>query len=300
MSEDFWESILYECSYGGVRLDVVGVDGTAGRALVRHEYPNRDGADIEDMGRAPRIERVKAIFMGADHLERFAAFVVQKDRGEPLPFVHPLFGEVSRARISEFSYSVGAEPRDTITCDFTVEEDTTQPSVFAAGAGSPIMAGVDAVAASALELATAIEECGLAGTLGDDMVVVASGWEEEGKTARDIQNELTEASNQIQALSDEWELATDISRYPVVAALANLQANMRNAASAALATTPRLFSVTVTAPLPLRCLGASTYAPSEWEDRMADIMALNDIPDPTRVEPGALTLPMPGSARSSG
>jgi prophage DNA circulation protein len=297
---DVWESILYEASYGGVRLDVLSVDGQAGRSVVRHSYPNRDGANIEDMGRDVRVESVKAIFFGPDHRDRFVAFVAQKDRGEALPFVHPLFGEMTRARVTNFSYSIAAEPRETIYADITFEEDTTTPSAFDAGAGTPIMAGVDAVTASAAEFNSAALAIGLVSTVADDAVIVADGWATTAKTARDIQNELNDASTQIQAAIDEWELATDIAAYPVVAAASNLMANLRNAAASVLATTPRLMSVTVTAPLPLRCLIAQTYPTAEWEDRTTEAMALNDIPDPTRLEPGSITLPMPSSARSAG
>ena len=153
---DNWGTILYDASYGGFPIHVLSTSDVGGRALARHTYPHRDGADIEDMGAEPRVTRCRVIFTGPDHYEAFRVFHDLAQSIEPLDFVHPITGTYL-AKVGELNWSADAEPRDTIMVDCTFEEDTTEPAAFPIGAGSPTLSGSDDVAASAAALQAARE-----------------------------------------------------------------------------------------------------------------------------------------------
>lgn len=86
----------YISSQGGSRipLELENVDDSFGNALVQHEYPNSDGADLENQGRTPRRVRLKAIFwdepnhIGYDN--HFA--LIQVLDAKVVELNHPVYG----------------------------------------------------------------------------------------------------------------------------------------------------------------------------------------------------------------
>ena len=51
---DDWQSQLRPCSFRGVPFAIISEEGSHGRRQAVHEYPYRDTAWIEDMGRGTR------------------------------------------------------------------------------------------------------------------------------------------------------------------------------------------------------------------------------------------------------
>ena len=67
-----WEQTLLECSFRGVKFDVVATRDHVGRAISVAEYPYQDGAALDDQGAKGRQVRVKAIFRGDAYEEQLA------------------------------------------------------------------------------------------------------------------------------------------------------------------------------------------------------------------------------------
>lgn len=297
MSEDSWGTILYDASYGGFPIHVMSTSDSAGRTLARHKYPHVDGADLEDMGAEPRVTRCRIIFTGPDHYEAFRVFHDLANSVEPLLFTHPITGSYL-AKVGPYNFDADSERRDTITVDCTFEEDTTTPAVFPVGAGSPTLSGADDVAASAAAVSSAVIIVpGDEGTivdlpddsLLDDAMAISQSWADDGtKTLRDVTYELNTLTDRIQATMDDLAVSTDLTQYPVMTALLDLSASLRRAAQAFAQVAPQLFQVTVEAPTPLLLIASQLYGAAEAPARLEELLSLNDIRNPARVERGTV------------
>lgn len=299
---DLWESQLYECSWGGIRLDVQSTEDTNGRVLAVFQIPHRDGSPVRDMGAEPRVTRVKALFFRTsitdDPRERFRQFKALVDRGEPATFVHPLSGSF-RAYVGEFSWSAASEPRDTITADVAFHEDSDVPAVFEAGPGATAKVGAAEVEADAAVATAAMAEYNdglvdpdegevLDTSIVDESTALARTWEESGEelAARDVDLALGSTSARLQAEIDGLEVDGSLELFPVLSALTTLHATLRRAAASVVQDSPRTFEITVTAPTPLYVIAQRVYGGAEAHARMDQLLRLNSIPNPARIEPG--------------
>lgn len=307
--EDVWGLILYEASWGGLGLDVVETDDSAGRATARHRYVHRDGADVEDLGAEARTTRVTCIFFerparpgeeGLSHYERFRKLAALKDEGVARTFVHPLTGSY-KAKIGEFSFRSSADLRDYITCSIEFVEDTTEPAVFSPGAGTPVSAGAAEVTAAAAitdaEFDAFVDAEIAAGrtppdgaplkAMTKDVADKATSWESTEATTRSVNNDLIDAAHQIESVMDDLELATDPARLPTFVALSNLRYELTKAAEAFTSPGPRLTEIQVLEPAPLLVIATRFYGSAEEaQDRADELAELNVIRNPARVEAG--------------
>jgi prophage DNA circulation protein len=305
---DIWEergrAPLIECSYGGLRLDVQTTSDTNGRTLATHAIPHREGAAVRDQGAVPRVTQCHLVFFPLDATddprERFALFKALADRGAHT-FVHPISGSF-RAYVGDLTWSAAAEPRETISVDCSFHEDSDQPATFdEVGAGLPTGAGVADVQGAAADLNDGLVEVNdeldpdeepLTTTVGDACVAQAQDWEaqaadlEDPLTLRKVSLQLVALSNLISAETDRLELVTNPQRWPIARGLSNLHASVRRAAATFTQESPRIIEITTTVTTNVFTLAARTY-PGDAADRRAEqIMGLNDIPNPARIEAG--------------
>lgn len=307
MAEDQWETFLLAASFGGVPIDIQETSDSMGRALARHTYPYRDGTDLEDVGSEPRTTECRIVFFGTgdgdDIRARISAFLAAVNSGRAQTFVHPITGAY-KARASNVQMSAAAEPRDTVMISCTFEEDTTEPAVFDVSSGAPSSTGAEAVASASKALDDALLEVQAEdlinndGVLSDDLAepitvgatatATVAKWSDPASAlnVRDVTNQAVTLTRQIEAEVERLELATDVSRYPLIRAFTDLQAAVRKAAQAVAATSPRIVEFTVTAPIPLIILCARTYGAEDAAAREEEILQLNDIRNPARLEPG--------------
>jgi prophage DNA circulation protein len=301
---DLWERQLVECSFGGLRLDVLTTEDEAGRVLVTHQIPHREGSPVRDMGAEPRTTRCKLIFFQVDAdddpRERFYFFKAKVDEGATQTFVHPISGRY-RAKVGAMTWSAAAEPRDVISVECTFHEDADVPATFEAGGGSPTGAGLAEVEASAADLDASLVEVNdelgedeepLTSTVGADAVAKVGGWQDasvdldDPLTLRRVNLELVAMSNAISRETDRLALATHPERWPIARSLSNLHHNLRRAAVVFTEESPKTFEITVRAPTNVYTLAARTYPGDDPERRAEQLMQLNDIPNPARLEPG--------------
>lgn len=300
MSEDVWEDELLDGRFGDVELNITSTEDVGGRELVRHKYPHRDGAKIEDVGGEQRTTHCEIIFFGPGHRQAFAAFYVLANGIDPQTFVHPVLGSYT-AKVSNLHWQARAEPRACIQVDCVFEEDISTPAVFDIGPGSPAFAGSDAVDSAGDDFADALAAQGLSDETGLAAAAsaVAHAWDETQKTIRDVTHELTAITDRIESEYTRLEVATDVSRYPIMTALLGLGSSLRKAASAFAARSPRIFEFTVEVTAPLLIVAATIYQDaSQAADRATQLEELNDIKNPARIERGTvLSALSPGGAR---
>lgn len=300
--DDQWGTQLYEASFGGVRIDAQSTSDDLSRALVRYKYPNRNGADVEDMGAEEWVTRCRLIWFprdGQDARAAFLEFVDVVNQGKSQIFSHPIFGE-RRCKVGQFQASAETGTRDTIMADVEFVEDTVDAARVLPGAGAPVGASVQDVSAIAADIddglvdvnegLVEVGEDPISTTAHTNALVAVTSWEESeaSLTERDVRYQAISLANQIQSETDRLELATHLDRYPLVQAFARLHFAIRTAAEAFIQRTPKLFEITVPAPAPLIVIASQTYGADQAADRYEELLELNDVRTPNRVPRGTV------------
>jgi prophage DNA circulation protein len=301
---DAWETFLYTASFGGIDFHLREAKWSHGQALARYQQPRRAGQRLAAMGDEPRVTQAQILFFGADYLERYKALEKLKAAGRTEVFVHPLLGPI-RAKIGQFAGSAAAEPREAIALDVTFEEDTDGQAITTPGPGSPLAGGLAQVQAdlalltagmdayneryepSPSEVTMAFDEDVIT---ADEIEATVTTWEDTSadvvKTATQVELELADLSARLDAEIERLELATDIRGHAVLVAFVRLHASVRRAAQAVKARTPRVIEIVVEVAAPLRVLAARLYGADQADAQYTAMLSLNDIKNPTRIEPG--------------
>lgn len=294
MSDD-WGSLLYPASFGGVKLDLVGgVSTNDGPTVVAHTYAHVPGADLEDMGREQRKTSATIIFLGPDQDVRLAAFLDQVNKVKPQLFVHPFrFVQPYLAKVTGLNFGGNVSERNCLTVSCSFDEDTTKPALYQPGPGTPILAGSDEVDAAGADVVAAFEALEGA-TLGDatllaDTSAASASWADAPATAsRAVNIQLQQLTDRIDAEMVRLDVARQIEKYSIMAALVRLAASLRAARAAFGSRTPRIIEVIVHAAKPLVVLAAEMYGARSASDRVEQLVRLNEIHNPLRIEKGTV------------
>lgn len=99
---DDWQSQLRPCSFRGVPFAIISEEGSHGRRQAVHEYPYRDTAWIEDMGRGTRRFVLKGflvqdslIYGGGDAISQRIALIAACETKGSGTLIHPTLGEMT-------------------------------------------------------------------------------------------------------------------------------------------------------------------------------------------------------------
>lgn len=123
---------LVDASFRGVRFDCLKSVDSAQRDQAMHEYPYKDGADVEDLGRKARKVSLSAMFWGKDYQHRLRQFVAALDAAGPGELVHPVFGSMPQAQVVDYQISHDADATDSCTVEVNWVEATPGNPFFAA------------------------------------------------------------------------------------------------------------------------------------------------------------------------
>lgn len=85
---------LRPASFRGVPFEIEAGDIEAGRRVQLHEYPKRDKAYPEDLGRASREISIQAFVVGTDYVERANRLLAAAEEAGPGTLVHPWLGSM--------------------------------------------------------------------------------------------------------------------------------------------------------------------------------------------------------------
>lgn len=89
-----WTDNLQPASFRGVPFKTSDDEGTFGRRVQTHEYPNRDKPYTEDRGRATRRITISAYVIGEDFALQRDKLIEVIERAGPGTLVHPFYGEM--------------------------------------------------------------------------------------------------------------------------------------------------------------------------------------------------------------
>lgn len=121
-----WSQRLLPASFRGIEFDVISTDDDAQKATVEHDYPYRDGANVDDLGLMARRFNCEAVFFGDDYenaLKRFSALLDAKGPGI---FIHPVFGKIQYAQV--VSYKIRHDADDVDACKLSISFIESKPS----------------------------------------------------------------------------------------------------------------------------------------------------------------------------
>ena len=296
----------FDASWGGVRIDVLDSNISHGREKTYHRLPKRDGATGEDSGREPWVCELQFVFIDrpqqegedappGDYLERFQAFEALVATDEIRRFVHPYYG-AKLCSISGFTQSAG-DGQPAIYCSATFTEENSFIATTEAGPGAPALSGVHEVGSRALSAGAALE--GSRAGLTDEekaasaqelagVRAVVNEWDNDPDiTPRRVQLEMASLNNALSRRLEQLEVASNIDRYPIMKEYTLLQYQVRLAAEAFTAQTPRVVTINVTEPLPLRVIAARFYGAAEANRRFGQLLDLNpEIRNPSLLPRG--------------
>jgi prophage DNA circulation protein len=297
-----WNEDLLVASFAGFELHVLNVSDDENRKVGKHEFSNVNGALQRDRGAAQRQTRCSLIFIeNADipnAIRRFLDFRDVIARGEVATFVHPSTGAY-QAHAEVFSYEASAAPVNSIRAEVTFFESITddaarvlfEPTDIGTGAG--VRARVNSVESAESVLSSALTAAGLESDTLGEYLALAQSWQialDSGQqfTPRTIGLQLNEAADTISTEIARLELLSDIDRQPALAAFQLTFFELKRAADAVIAQSPRLTTVEVTANLHILAVVSDLYGGANAIANAQEVLELNVIPNPAFIPAGTI------------
>lgn len=300
-----WNLTLQDASFRGVTFEVQSVEDRGEKALCVHEYPYRSGAEVEDLGRKPRVIPVTAIFWGVAYESRIKALVAAFEEAGPGELIHPVFGSLTVA-VRRWQIQHSAERHDYATVTFEAVEAVTDNPFFGATSSRSLAEQALADISSSLDEALGLSESELGKTLGQ--------WAD---TAANIKARVeTELQGVLDVLDAGRGVVRSVLSYVDVPAafVADAQAIVRglqaDAASASssvvsafggLSTALPLVSLTAPEAVKAYATGAGAYGPAWVSGPQSALSGKAEAQLALRVpRPAVATIPVPdaGSART--
>ncbi|TKI08667.1 DNA circularization protein [Martelella alba] len=112
-----WADSLLDASFRGVQFDIINTRDSVQRDIAQHEYPYKNGANIEDLGAKPRSLQVQAVFWGDDYESRLQSFLAALDTQGAGELIHPVFGSMPSMQCFLYQVNHEAESPDYCTID---------------------------------------------------------------------------------------------------------------------------------------------------------------------------------------
>ncbi|STT08884.1 Mu-like prophage DNA circulation protein [Klebsiella pneumoniae] len=125
-----WETDLQDASFRGVAFDIINTRDSMQRDIAQHEYPYRDGANIDDLGGKPRSLQCQAVFFGDDYESRLQAFMAALYTRGPGELIHPVFGVMPDMLCYVYQVNHEAENPDYCTVDLQFLQDGLDVEFF--------------------------------------------------------------------------------------------------------------------------------------------------------------------------
>ncbi|MEQ9860635.1 DNA circularization N-terminal domain-containing protein [Pectobacterium cacticida] len=125
-----WEDSLQDASFRGVKFDVINARDSAQRDMAQHEYPNLDGADIQDLGLKPHSSQIQAVIWGDDYESRLQSLLEALRKPGSGELIHPIFGSMPNMLVGVFQVNHDAEYVDYCALDIQFVQSKTGNPFF--------------------------------------------------------------------------------------------------------------------------------------------------------------------------
>lgn len=112
-----WETDLQDASFRGIKFDIISTRDSVQRDIAQHEYPYKNGANIEDLGEKPRSLQCQAVLFGDDYETRLQSFIAALDERGQGELIHPVFGSMPDMQCYVYQVNHDADNPDYCTID---------------------------------------------------------------------------------------------------------------------------------------------------------------------------------------
>lgn len=121
-------SDLQAASFRGVQFAVRAIGGTEGRRTKIHQFPGREDAVADDLGRSAPTYRYEAVVTGEDWAERYQMLLLAYRTRGPGELVTPEGYRVNVVASSDADYSVSSVGEVVLSLSFTEVADAPMPT----------------------------------------------------------------------------------------------------------------------------------------------------------------------------
>lgn len=166
-----WFQQLQPGSWRGCGFVLDSGDTAAGRRVAIHEYPYRDDAWAEDLGKLPRRFTIQAFIVGDDVYQQRDAMLRACEEAGTGTLVHPTLGSI-QCVLLEFGCADRRERGRVVELQFTfiVAGDVLYPSTATATGANVLSAVAKLNVASASDLGSTLRSIGNAAKAATDTV----------------------------------------------------------------------------------------------------------------------------------
>jgi prophage DNA circulation protein len=304
-----WDDTLSPYKLDGIEFEASARPRRGGRAIVARKYPNRDGQDVEDLGREPyRYELVVPLFHGVnpEHWPNLFDQLVAVLENPPanLEYQDPEHGVVT-VTVVDWDDGLDSGQRDGTILKFTLEERMldvvnlgrtlttsvlTDPTELAAQLDDAMAeAGIDentvkaGFAKAGAELD--VDEQGDPGTLWESQIAETMARIDDGAAAADvIVSQVERVRVRLDVLTSTEEARTADGQ-PVYEAAMLLAASLEQRARAFAADAPSLVEHRVLVETSIFEIANSLYSDPA---RVADLLARNPMADALFIPAGTV------------
>ncbi|HED1307161.1 TPA: DNA circularization protein [Kluyvera ascorbata] len=156
-ASDDWQSQLQPSSFRGIPFAVINEEGSHGRRQAIHEYPYRDTAWIEDLGRGTRRFVIRGfliqnslVYGGGDVITQRQSLIAACEEKGSGTLVHPILGELT-VSVPENGFRITGSMESGRAFEFTLMVIESGAKVFAITDGT---AAGDTVKTNYLKMVT--------------------------------------------------------------------------------------------------------------------------------------------------
>lgn len=301
-----WEDILQVGKFDGVAFDFVRATVDGGNTLDQQAFPNKAGTFIQGRARNGRKFTVLGIFIEDDYPDTMTALLAKLENGGvPKEFVDPVFGSF-QASCDTFQVTHDAEDAaDSATIQINFVEHTdgatgplavTNTTPARANATRSCVTDV-LVALSAFQEATEIQNNAYVLEVQGAMNAASSiadtfEADEDNLSALDIQKQANAALATIELAVEAGSDYDTAEAYDLGAAVLAMSTAVSSMAQDLIEAKPPLNSYPIVADTNLLAFAHDLYGDSSRAD---EVLALNNIPDPSLIPAG-----FPGGIKAYG
>lgn len=292
-------AVFFTADYGGVPILISQIETERGRDLAVLSPEQGDDHSFEDKGRRVRRASCEILFVdqpGLDaYTDRYDRFLALAESETPQVFTHPLDGSY-RARVEGLSVSAASDALAIrVSCTFV--RDTPPSSVVGVAPGTTPAAGVEAVATAADAVSAELEQLGLASDVPSAVAAGVTSWDEtEDLDSAQVFIEVATLAGAIDAMIDALDLARDLDRWTAYKAAILMRDTLARAAESYTSEVDQIVDLYVDVGRPVIAIAAEVYGGELAQERAAQIVKLNRIRTPGRVQPGTtLKIPRPST-----
>ena len=270
-----WADRLWDAAFKDVEFQCRLTTDDQERAVNVAEYPYRDGALTEDLGRRARRIQISISIFGDDYEDQLATLLAVLDEDDSGELVHPVFGPVN-AQVQSWRVNHSADLRDSADVDVTFIENAIDTPGIAIRESAASLG--DAAESSAFRLASLLDADQRAEYLGrvSNTLSILRSPDRAIPALRDAQRALQDVQNITRELQETYRAVTDPQSFTIIRQLTATYALFGRLFQRSTEDAPPYRTFITNSAISLRVLAHQLYGD---QSRAEEIANLNNLVD---------------------